>query len=108
LVFVNHGDNASCEEFKNYIKERGFNAVAPYSGTEFDLATAKMTIFTEGKFIDRVKAFKGNTRAEVIYGELIAAAERLLLLAKGRRGRPNKDNAKLTSQIRELCEKWKD
>lgn len=108
LVFVNHGDNASCEEFKNYISERGFNAVAPYSGTEFDLATAKMTVFTEGKFIDRVKVFKGNTRAEVIYGELVAAAERLLLLTKGRRGRPNKDNAKLTSQIRELCEKWKD
>lgn len=108
LVFVNHGDNASCEEFKNYISERGYNAVAPYSGTEFDLTTAKMTIFTEGKFVDRVKSYKGNTRAEVIYGELIAAAERLLLLAKGRRGRPNKDNAKLTSQIRELCEKWKD
>jgi hypothetical protein len=27
---------------------------------------------------------------------------------KGRKGRPNKDNAKLTSQILSLINKWKD
>ena len=67
-----------------------------------------MTVYTEGKTIDRVQVFKGNTRADMIYKELVSEAEKLLSLVKQRRGRTNKDNAKLTSQIRELCEKWKD
>ena len=108
LVFVNHGDNISCEDFKNLLNEKGYRAEAPYSGTEYDLATGKMTIYTEGKAVDRVQLFKGNTRAEMLYNELVSEAEQLLTLVKGRRGRTNKDNAKLTSQIRELIEKWKD
>lgn len=108
LVFVNHGDDDACEDFKKLLKELGYAAEAPYSGTEYDLATGKMTIYAEGKAIDRVRTFKGNTRADLLYDELVSEAEKLLLLAKDRRGRPNKDNAKLTSQIRQLIEKWKD
>ena len=37
-----------------------------------------------------------------------AAAEALLQLVKGRKGKTNKDNSKLASQIRTLIEKWKD
>ena len=108
LVFVNHGDDTACEDFKNLLTEMGYRAEAPYSGTEYDLTTGRMTIYTEGKTIDRVQSFKGNTRAEMIYRELVAEAEKLLTLVKGRRGKTNKDNAKLTAQIRELCDKWKN
>lgn len=108
LVFVNHGEDESCEAFKDLLIQKGYRAEAPYSGTEYDLATGNMTVYTEGKKIDRVQTFKGTTRADGIYNDLVAAAERLLALAKGRKGRTNKDNAKLTSQIRELCDKWKD
>ncbi len=108
LIFVNHGDENACEDFKNLLNELGYRADAPYSGTEYDLANGRMTVYTEGKTIDRVKAYKGNTRAELIYHELVAEAEKLLNLVKTRRGKTNKDNAKLTSQLRELCEKWKD
>jgi metallo-beta-lactamase family protein len=108
LVFVNHGDDDSCEAFKTLLSERGYRAEAPYSGTEYDLATGAMTVFTEGKAIDRVRLFKGNSRGDLLYNELVSETEKLLKLVKNRRGRPNKDNAKLTSQIRELIEKWKD
>ena len=108
MVFVNHGDDASCEDFKTLLQQKGYRTEAPYSGTEYDLATAKMTIYTEGKAIDRVRLYKGNTRADMIFNDLVSAAEKLLRLAKTRRGMTNKDNAKLTSQIRELIEKWKD
>ena len=108
LVFVNHGDDDSCVDFKNLLNEKGYSAEAPYSGTEYDLASGKMTVFTEGKAIDRVSYFKGNSRADMVYNNLVAEAEKLLRLAKTKRGRPNKDNGKLTSQIRELIEKWKD
>ena len=42
-----------------------------------------------------------------VYEELLAAAEELLRLVKKRRGMTNKENAKLTSQIRSLIEKWR-
>jgi len=88
--------------------QKGYRAEAPFSGTEYDLATGRMTIYTEGKPIDRVITYKGNTRADIIFNELVATAEKLFTIAKGRRGMTNKENARLTSQIRELCEKYKD
>lgn len=107
LIFVNHGDENACEDFKELLTQKGYRAEAPYSGTEYDLATGRMTVYTEGKKIDSVRAFKGNTRADMIYNELVSEAQKLLTLVKGRKGMTNKDNSKLTSQIRELCEKWK-
>ena len=107
LVFVNHGDDARCEVFRKNLEDRGYRAEAPYSGTEYDLLAGKLTVYTEGVKIDRVAAFKGSQRARQVYGELLAAAEDLLALVKTFRGRTNKDNAKLTAQIRSLIEKWK-
>jgi len=108
LIFVNHGDENACEDFKRLLGENGYRAEAPYSGTEYDLGTGRMTVYTEGKTVDRVRVYKGNTRAEIIFNELVAEAEKLLAMVKKRRGMTNKENAKLTSQIRELCEKYKD
>ena len=107
MVFVNHGDDDQCQAFQNCLLDMGYQAEAPYSGTEYDLLTGKMTVFTDGKPIDRVQTFKGTQRAKQVYDELVAAAEELLRLVKKRRSMTNKDNAKLTSQIRSLIEKWK-
>ncbi len=106
-VFVNHGDDDQCQAFCKCLKDMGYDADAPYSGTEYDLLTGKMTVYTEGKPIDRIQVFKGTQRARQVYEELLAAAEDLLRLVRGRRGMTNKDNAKLTSQIRSLIDKWK-
>ncbi len=108
LIFVNHGDDASCEDFKALLNTKGYNAVAPYSGTEYDLQSGKVTIYTDGKAIDRSEYYKAGARADMLYRTLVSEAEKLLSLAKTRRGRPNKDNARLISQIRSLTEKWKD
>ncbi len=108
LIFVNHGDDEACEEFKNLLNNSGYTAVAPYSGTEYCLNTGKMTIFTEGKAIDRTEHYKAGARADMIYRNLVSDAEKLLNLAKSKRGRSNKDNARLASQIRDLLAKWKD
>lgn len=107
LVFVNHGDDDSVEAFRAELDSMGYQATAPYSGTEYDLLTGKLTAYTEGKKIDRVASFKGGKRAKAVYDELVAAAEALLALVKLRRGCTNKDNAKLAGQIRSLIEKWK-
>jgi metallo-beta-lactamase family protein len=105
-VFVNHGDDDACTAFRDLLGEMGYNAEAPFSGTEFDLITGRMSVYTDGVSIK--KKPKTDSRANQVYADLVAAAEALLQLVKGRKGRANKDNSKLASQIRALAEKWKD
>ena len=106
-IYVNHGDDDSCQAFQKLLQERGYQAEAPYSGTEYDLITGKMTIYTGSKPVNRTQILKGTARANTVFAELLSAAEGLLALVKKRRGCTNKDNAKLTAQIRNLIEKWK-
>ena len=106
-IYVNHGDDEACKAFQKLLQEKGYKAEAPYSGTEYDLLTDKMTVFTESKPINRMQILKGTARANAVYMELLSAAESLLALVRKRRGCTNKDNAKLTAQIRSLIEKWK-
>ena len=106
LVFVNHGDADACEDFKALLIDKGYRAEAPYSGTEYDLAAGHLTQYTQG--VTAVKQKTPNSRVEKIFGELVAEAERLLAMVKTRKGKTNKDNAKLTSQIRQLREKWQE
>lgn len=108
MVFVNHGDEGSCEAFRATLDSLGYHAQAPYSGTEYDLLSGRLTVYTEGVKIDRLSVFRGSQRARQVYQELVAAAEELLALAKSRKGRTNKENAKFTAQIRALTEKWKN
>ena len=107
MVFVNHGDEGSCEAFRKTLKDLGYHAEAPFSGTEYDLITGKLVTFTQGVRINREAAFNGSQRTKQVYGDLLAAAEALLALVKTRKGCTNKDNAKLAAQIRALTEKWK-
>ena len=108
LIFVNHGDAQSCEDFKSLLCSMGYRADAPYSGTEYSLLTGKMTFYAEGKAIERTEKSAGGGRAAYVYNNLVSQAEQLLALAKSMQGHANKDNAALTSQIRSLIEKWKD
>ena len=107
-VFVNHGDDDSVKVFKDILTGQGYNAQDPYSGTEYDLLSGRMTVYTEGQKISRSATAKGTQRAQAVFDELVAATEELLRLVKKRRGMTNKDNAKLTDQIRSLINKWKN
>ena len=107
MVFINHGDDGSCTVFQKLLTQMGYSAEAPYSGTEYDLATGRMTVFADSKPIRRDEITKGSARAQAIYAELLATAEALLAFVKTCKGRTNKDNAKFVSQLRSLMEKWK-
>jgi len=107
LIFVNHGDDASCIAFQRLLIQKGYRAEAPYSGTEYDLLSAQMTVYADSKPVQRDQASKGSARARAVYNDLLAAAEALLAFVRNCKGRTNKDNAKLASQIRSLIEKWK-
>ena len=107
MVFINHGDDDQMKVFQKVLTERGFHAEAPYSGTEYDLMTGQMTIFADGKPINREQVIRGNARAKAVYGDLMVAGEGLMALLRNCQGRTNKDNAKFAAQIRNLIEKWK-
>lgn len=102
-VFVNHGDHDSCTAFENALKELGYNAFAPYSGSVYNLFEDNMEIVTEG--IPIVES--GSERTKTIYGELVDSAEELLSLVKALKGRPNKEISALTKQIKTLLKKNK-
>ena len=106
LVFVNHGDEGTCEDFCRELADLGYRAEAPYSGTEYDLHNGVMTAFAERRRVERGKSARESSRKQSVHRDLIAAAEALLALARRCDNRANKDNAKFTGQIRALIDKW--
>lgn len=103
-VFVVHGDDQVCDIFADSLKsEGGYDAYAPYSGTQFDLV--KGEIIKEGTPIVIQKKAKERKKTGV-YERLLAAGQRLMAVIKRNEGCANKDLAKFADQINALCDKW--
>ena len=102
VVFINHGDTEACEAFQALLQQKGYVAIAPFSGAQFDLAAGKLTTFPAGRPI----AKKGAARKKSVFDALIAAAQRLLLVAQGCKERPNRDLTRFTAQIQALIDRW--
>lgn len=103
-VFVIHGESDVMDRFTAHVKnDLKLNAYAPYSGTEFDLLTDEILLESIPRPVQRTK---GTVRANTIYQRLLAALERLTNLIRNSEGRTNKDLARLTDQIQELCNKF--
>lgn len=104
-VFVVHGEDSICDEFTACLKdEYGFNAVAPYTGSSFDLITG--AVITEGSREKKSRRVSTNKRNQSIFDRLIAAGKRLMTVIMHNEGGANKDLAKFTDQINALCDKW--
>ncbi len=102
-VFVIHGESSVMEHFVTHLQnDLKLNAYAPYSGTEFDPVTNQILVEAVPKPIAKPKTSKANT----VYHRLLAALERLTGLIKRSEGRTNKELARLTDQINELCNKF--
>lgn len=100
-VFINHGEDAVMEEYKRHLQEKGYNAETPYSGAECDLITGE---FTQAEPIKVVR----KTAPSTGYQRLCASLDRLSALVAASKGLNNKDLAKLTDCINNLCAKWED
>lgn len=102
-VFVVHGEDAVCTSFAQCLtNEHGFDAYAPYSGTEFDLISG--LILKEGLPIPIKK--KESSIVTDVYTRLKAAGARLMGIIARAEGMTNKDKAKFADQINSLCDKW--
>jgi metallo-beta-lactamase family protein len=105
-IFVNHGDEESCEAFVTTLnEEHGQNAYAPFSGTSFDMLTGAFIEKTEGIRITK-EPRKRDTRAATVFSRLIAACEKLLHVARGCEGMANKEIARFADQVEQLAAKW--
>ncbi len=103
-IFVNHGEETASEVMAERIRrEKGLAAVAPYSGDVWDLMTDTQVAAGDRKRIERKQK---TAQVSTVLAKLIAAAQRLLHLAENSRGRSNKDIARLTDRINDLCDKW--
>jgi len=104
-VFVNHGDDIVCNSFSQTIYNKlGFMATAPYSGDEFDLISGEC--IERGKIVKLTKISEGRRRANITFDRLMAACQRLKTVIELSRGLTNKELAKFTDQINDLCDKY--
>lgn len=102
-VFVIHGESETADRFTAHlINDLGLRAYAPYSGTEFDPIADEITL----EAVPRPVAKKPGQKANTVFQRLLAALDRLTKLIRSSEGRTNKDLAKLTDQITELCNKF--
>ncbi len=108
MVFVTHGEDTVCDLFSARLRgEFGFSSSAPYSGAVFDLAAGKYLYEAAAVPLQKErKAGTGSGKAAAVYADLLAAASRLLAVAKENEGGSNQDLRKFTEEINRLCEKW--
>lgn len=106
-VFVAHGDDTVCDLFAKRLEdELGYQAMAPYSGTEVDLVTNEITRETVGIVIKRAEQKAKSRKAAGVFARLVAAGQRLMTVIRHNEGGTNKDLARFADQINSLCDKW--
>lgn len=104
MVFLNHGDPDSCEAFRDKIREMGYNAFAPYSGTSFDLIRGEFDLVTEGVAVERAKEVS-STKENPVFTALVKAGERLTAAILSLKGSPNKELRVFERQVTKLAER---
>ena len=103
-VFVVHGDDEVATEFAMRLDGMGYSAMAPFSGTRYDLANGKFIEVTRG--VPRTKAARARSVSDS-YTKLKLTSKRLEELIEGSTGLPNKDLDKFTKDLERLLEKYR-
>lgn len=104
-VFINHGEDIVCDSFAQTIHNKlRLTATVPYSGDAYDLATGDCV--ERGKIVKLTKISEGRKRANIAFDRLLSAYARLKSIIELSRGLTNKELAKFTDQINDLCDKY--
>ena len=106
-VFVTHGDDAVTEIFaKRLNEELGYDTMAPFSGTVYDLAENVGIYEAEGIKIQKASVSPKASRAARAFEKLLSLGYRLLSVIKKNEGIPNKDLERFSRDVQSLCDKW--
>ena len=104
-VFVVHGEDTVTDVFAARVKdELGIDAVAPYTGAEYDLLTNECLQAPEPVRVTPKKAMQ--RKAATVFERLLNAGRRLMLVIRHNEGGTNKDLTRFTNEINNLCDKW--
>ena len=104
-VFVVHGEDTVTDVFAARIKdELGIDAVAPYTGAEYDRLTNECLQAPEPVRVTPKKAMQ--RKAATVFERLLNAGRRLMLVIRHNEGGTNKDLTRFTNEINNLCDKW--
>lgn len=107
-VFVVHGEDKVTETFAARLHEElGYEACAPFSGSEFNLLENVYERQTAGIPIPRKKiGMAKSSKAAAVFDRLLAAGQRLMQVIRHNEGGTNKDLDKFAKEINSLCDKW--
>lgn len=107
-VFVVHGEDKVTETFAARLHEElGYEACAPFSGSEFNLLENVYERQTAGIPIPRKKiGMAKSSKAAAVFDRLLAAGQRLMQVIRHNEGGTNKDLDKFAKEINNLCDKW--
>ncbi len=104
-VFVVHGEGETTDSFAQALEEeKGLRAMAPYSGTRYDLASGKFIERTEGIPIERAQAARSVSDT---FTALRLAGRQITSLIEASEGLPNKEKERFTKELKALFEKYK-
>lgn len=114
-VFVIHGEDTVADAFAQCLnEENGYDAVAPFSGACYDLATGSLIkegvkIPVKPKESPLQKATSaGGKRAMYLAEQLDLAGQRLVRIINQNKGGANRDMENLLQQIQDFCDKISD
>ena len=106
-VFVTHGDAEVTEIFARRLEEElGLDAMAPFSGTVFDLAENVCIYEAQGIKITKTAVSPKTSKAARAFQKLVAMGQRLMSVIRKSEGIPNKDLDRFTREVQSLCDKW--
>ena len=106
-VFVTHGDDEVTEIFARRLEdELGLDAMAPFSGTVFDLAENVCIYEAQGIKITKAAVSPKASKAARAFQKLVAMGQRLMSVIRKSEGIPNKDLDRFTREVQSLCDKW--
>lgn len=102
-VFVVHGDDTICEQFAKTLREElNMNAVAPFSGDGYDLASNQWFKRGSKELAKDAKSYNKNTTYE--YEQLISVGNKLLETLQKKEIRNKKNLSKIIEQINGLID----
>ena len=106
-VFVTHGEDSVTEIFaKRLTEELGYDTMAPFSGTSYDLLNNECLYEAKGVKIERASTSPKATKAAQVYQKLLSLGHRLISVIRKNEGSPNKDLEKFSRDVQSLCDKW--
>lgn len=106
-VFVTHGEDSVTEIFaKRLTEELGYDTMAPFSGTVYDLLSNECLYEAKGVKIVHASTSPKAAKAAQVYQKLLSLGHRLISVIRKNEGSPNKDLEKFSRDVQSLCDKW--